>query len=308
MQPAQNGSMRDAVIVVTGASSGIGRAAARAFAEKGASVVVAARRTDALEMVAEECIAAGGDGLAVTTDVSDPTAVDELVARSLERFGRIDAWVNNAGVYLIGEFEQTPADAFRRLYDVNVFGVVNGCRAVLPHFRERGFGTIVNVASVDSYLGARYATAYASSKWAVRGFSDALRQDLRDTKIRVCVVSPAAIDTPLFQHAANFAGRRLKAPNPTYDVRSVAAAIVEAVETGKRERIVGAAGKLFAEQRKLVPALVDTMFGKQLERDHFTDERQDPTDGNLWEPVAEGTDASGGWGTTTRKLLAALRR
>jgi NADP-dependent 3-hydroxy acid dehydrogenase YdfG len=296
------------IAVVTGASSGIGRATARCFAESGWGVVAAARRADALETVAEECVAAGGEAIAVPTDVTDESAVRELARRAIERFGHVDAWVNNAGVYLIGDFESTPPDAFRRVYDVNLFGVVHGCRAILPHFRDRRGGVIVNIASVDSYIGTRYATAYASSKWAVRGFSDSLRQDLRETGIKVAVVSPSAIDTPLFQHSANYAGRKLKAPNPTYEPGSVAGAIVEAAESGKRERIVGAAGKLFAAQRKLAPGLVDGMFAKQLEQDHFDDVPAAPTDGNLWEPIEEGTGASGGWGTTPKKLLAALRR
>jgi NADP-dependent 3-hydroxy acid dehydrogenase YdfG len=296
------------IAVVTGASSGIGRATARRFAESGWGVVVAARRADALETVAEECVAAGGKAIALPTDVVDENAVADLARRALERFGHVDAWVNNAGVYLIGDFESTPPDAFRRVYDVNLFGVVHGCRAILPHFRERDSGVIVNVASVDSYVGTRYATAYASSKWAVRGFSDSLRQDLRGTGIKVAVVSPSAIDTPLFQHSANYAGRRLKAPNPTYEPGSVAAAIVAAAESGKRERIVGVAGKLFAAQRKIAPGLVDGMFAKQLEQDHFEDVPADPTDGNLWQPIEEGTGASGGWGTTPKKLLAAWRR
>jgi short-subunit dehydrogenase len=299
--------MSGRVVVITGASSGIGRATSRLLAQKRHCVVAAARRARALETIAEECIAAGGEAIAVPTDVSDESAVRELLRRSIERFGHVDAWVNNAGVYLIGEFEQTPPEAFRRVYDVNVFGVVNGCRVVLPHFRERAGGVIVNVASLDAYLGTRYATAYASSKWAVRGFSDCLRQDLRGTNIAVSVVSPAAIDTPLFQHAANYSGRRLKAPNPTYDPERAAQAIVEAIEQRKRERIVGTAGKLFAQQRKVMPAVVDAMFARQLDIDHFTKERVQPTAGNLWEPVEEGTGVSGGWQTTRRRLLARLR-
>ena len=220
------GSVRK-VAVVTGGSSGIGRATVRLFAGKGWNVVVAARRADALETVAEECVAAGGEALVVPTDVADEAQVQELARRATEHFGRIDCWVNNAGVYLIGDFERTPQDAFRRVYEVNVFGVVHGCRAALPHLRTRG-GTIVNVASVDAYVGARYGTAYASSKWAVRGFSDALRQDLRGSGIRVCVVSPGAIDTPLFEHAANYTGWRLKAPTSRSRFRSCAASRIAA--------------------------------------------------------------------------------
>jgi hypothetical protein len=156
-----------AVVVVTGASSGIGRATGLAFAERGARVVMAARRAAALEELARQCQAAGGQALAVPTDVTDEAAVAELAGRAVQRFGRIDIWVNNAGVYLLGLLEATPPEAFRRVLETN-FGYVNRARAVLPRFRDQGRGVLINNASVYSHVGAPWLTAYVSSKFAVR--------------------------------------------------------------------------------------------------------------------------------------------
>jgi NADP-dependent 3-hydroxy acid dehydrogenase YdfG len=135
-----------AVVVITGASSGIGRATGLAFAERGSRVVLAARRAGALEELARHCQAAGGPTLAVPTDVTDPAAMAEL-DHPVEGFGRIDVWVNNAGVYLLGSLEATPPDAFRRVLETNFFGYVHGARAVLPRFREQGHGVLINNAS-----------------------------------------------------------------------------------------------------------------------------------------------------------------
>lgn len=289
------------VVVLTGASSGIGRAAAREFARRGARLVLAARRGDALEDVAAECAALGGEAIAVPTDVSDEAQVQALAARAVERFGVIDAWVNNASVYMVGRFEDTPPDAFRRLIDVNLFGSVHGARAALPHFRERGRGVLVFTTSIDAHLPAPLVSAYAASKWAVYGFAESLRQELRDDReIHVSLVSPAAIDTPLFHHAANYSGRRLKAISPTYEPEKVARAIRRQVERPRREVIVGGAGKLAAAQRRLSPALTDAAFSFLTKRDHFAEGEAPPSAGNLWEPVVEGTAASGGWQTVPR--------
>src|SRR3954447_9666541 len=202
--------LNGAVVVITGASSGIGREAARAFAQRGASVVVAARREDPLESLVAECERVGGQALAVPTDVTDPEAVEALARRAEERFGGIDVWVNNAGVYLAGRFEDTPPEDFKRLMDVNFYGYVHGARAALPRLRAH-HGVLINNASVDSAASFPYFSAYVASKWAVRGLSAALRQEYLDDGVDVCTILPAAIDTPLFQHAGNYTGWEMKA-------------------------------------------------------------------------------------------------
>lgn len=287
--------IRGATVVVTGASSGIGRATARAFSERGASVVLAARREKPLHELADEL-----GGLAVPTDVADAEAVEALAAAAVERYGRIDAWVNNAGVYLVGTFEATPPDAFRRVLETNYLGAVHGARVALPRFREQGGGVLVFVGSVDAHIAAPYVASYAASKAALVRFAESLRQELRHAdEIEVAVVSPAAIDTPLFQHAGNYSGRALKALTPTFPPEKVADAIVRAVERPRRETVVGSSGKLLLLQRRLAPALVDRTFAKQMETDQFGEGSAPATGGNLFEPVDEGSGETGGWQTVS---------
>jgi short-subunit dehydrogenase len=293
-------TLRNAVVVITGASSGIGRATAREFARQGAIVVLAARRENLLLEAARECRELGSpDTLTVPTNVTDEEAVRELAQRTIERFAHIDVWVNNAGVALFGRFEETPAEAFRRVIETNLFGEVYGARAVLPYFREQGHGVLINNASMLSQLGAPYYTAYAASKFAIRGFSESLREELNTldgTDIQVCTVMPATIDTPLFQHAANYTGRPVQALPPVYDVEQAARAIVRLAARPQREIFIGNMARMQSTMHTLAPALTEPIMARQVDTLHFKhDGPASRTDGNIFEPMQEGSDASGGW-------------
>lgn len=288
--------LRDKVVVITGASSGIGRATALAFAEEGAAVVLAARRQAALHEVAEDCIDAGGRAMIFPCDVTDADQVDRLAQRAEEAFGGIDVWVNNAGVIAFGRFEETPPDVFGRVVETDLFGVVNGCRAVLPHFLDRGEGVIVNVASMVSQTGQRYATAYTAAKHAVRGFTESLRQELVDEPgIHVCTVMPGAIDTPLWQHAANYTGRAIKPPTSLTAPEEVAHCIVELALNPKREVHVGGMGRLAAIQQAIAPGITEKVGARMVERGMFDNKPAPESSGATLRPMAEYNGASGGW-------------
>ncbi|HEX8203942.1 MAG TPA: SDR family oxidoreductase [Isosphaeraceae bacterium] len=291
-------AIEESVVVITGASSGIGRATALAFARRGASVVLAARRAPALADVAAECEGLGARALAVPTDVTDEDAVQALARRALEAFGRIDVWVNNAGVTAMGFFEAIPPDVFRRVIETNLFGVVHGARAVLPHFRERASGVLINVASVNGKAAGPYASDYVASKFGVVGFSESLRQEaiLRGDDVHVCTVLPASIDTPLFQHAGNYAGRGIKPMKPVYDAEQVAETILGLVESPQREVFVGNAGRMMALMHGLVPGYFERRMAAKVDQDHFQNWPADLGRGNLFSPT--GPDGiAGGWKT-----------
>ncbi len=299
--------LKDTVVVITGASSGIGRAAALRCARKGATVVVAARRADVLEQLAAECEEAGGRSLAVPTDVTDATAVDELADRAVAEFGRIDVWVNNAAVTLFSNFEEAPAEEYDCVIDTNLLGYVRGARAALPRFREQGRGVLINNASVFGKVGAPYLSAYVTSKFGIVGLSECLRMELIDeTDIHVCTLLPASIDTPIFQHAANYTGRAIKPLDPVYDADVVAKAIVKLAQQPQRERIVGGAGRLLRKQRLSTPGLTERANARLVHRDHFQNRPAPPTSGNVNEPLPDWSSVSGGWEASPAPLRRAL--
>jgi NAD(P)-dependent dehydrogenase (short-subunit alcohol dehydrogenase family) len=303
------------VAVVTGASSGIGRATALALSQRGASVVLAARRPEALEEVAAECQALGAETLVVPTDVSDPAQVERLAERAMSRFGRIDAWVNNAAVTMFAPFLEAPLDDVERIWRVNVMGYWHGLRAALPRMKDRGNGVVVNVSSVVSGLPQPYTQIYSMTKAANRAMGASVRQELmlegsRSRGVKVVSVLPAAIDTPLFEHNANFTGRETKAMPPVYSAERVARTIVNQIRFPRREVTVGPAGRQMLMQAKFSPRLTERFMAGQVDKTHLA--RTKPaaaTHGNLFEPAEGAGSVDGGWGgrrkTAVRRVVAA---
>ncbi|MDB6017989.1 MAG: Short-chain dehydrogenase/reductase [Pedosphaera sp.] len=295
------------VVVITGASSGIARATALMIAEQRGSVVLASRQEKVLQEVAAECVERGGEALAVRTDVTDERQVQELSRRAVERFGRIDVWVNAAAVALYAKFEEAPADTFRRVIETNLFGYIHGARVALPIFRRQGQGMLINIASVFGKVGAPYVSAYATSKFAVTGFSESLRAELRDEpEIHVCTILPATIDTPIFQHAANFTGRALQALPPVYRPEKVARAIVSCILNPKREVNVGAAAKQVAMLQKFSTPLAERVVAAKVERQHFKRQATGAFPGNMFISMPQYNRVSGGWLKAQRRSRSRL--
>lgn len=294
------------VVVVTGASSGIGRATAVAFAERHAGVVLAARDGRALDDVAAECELRGGRALAVPTDVSDEAAVRHLARRAAERFGRIDVWVNGAAVIAYGEFEQTPAAVFRQVLETNLLGQIHGARAVLPYFRENGTGVLVNLASVWGSVTSPFVSPYVVSKFGVRAFSETLQQALLADRgardIHVCTILPQSVDTPIFRHAANYTGRRVKPVPPVVDPQRVVRAIVRSVDHPRLQRTVGWWGRSLEVAHALAPSLFARLVPVAMKLTALGRQPAEPSPGNVFEPMPEWNRTQGNWRNTPLRI------
>jgi NAD(P)-dependent dehydrogenase (short-subunit alcohol dehydrogenase family) len=249
-------------VVVVGASSGIGRATALAFAAEGARVVVAARGVDDLASLVEEIQEQGGNALAVPTDVADPQQLHDLATQAVGRYGGIDTWVNAAAVTVYGRVEEISVEEYERVLQVNTMGQVHGARAALPHLRARGGGVLIGIASVESYRSVPLHAPYTMSKFALRAFYDTLRMELAEegAPIAVTTVLPVGIDTPLFEHSRAHQEQMPKPPPPVYAAEVVAAAVVRAARKPTREVPVGAPALAFILGQRFSPALTDALM------------------------------------------------
>jgi NAD(P)-dependent dehydrogenase (short-subunit alcohol dehydrogenase family) len=225
--------LEDQVLVITGATSGIGLATARRAAERGARVVLCSRNESQLSETAAGIEERGGRIHAVVADVSRADDMERLAGAAIEKFGALDTWVNNAGVSFYGRWAEVALEDMRQVFEVNFWGTVHGSRAALPHLRSTG-GALINVGSVVSDGAMPLQGAYSASKHAIKGFTDSLRMELEEEKapVSVTLIKPSAIDTPYFQHAKNYMAVEPKPPAPVYAPEVVANAILQAAEHG----------------------------------------------------------------------------
>jgi NAD(P)-dependent dehydrogenase (short-subunit alcohol dehydrogenase family) len=283
-------SLAEQVVVVVGASSGIGRATALAFARHGARVVAAARTVPALDSLVAEIAGAGGEAIGVPTDVADPGAVYALAEAAEQGFGRIDTWVNNAAVGIWGRVEDITDEEFERVLRVNFLGQVYGTHAALPALRRAGGGVLIGVSSVEGVRAVPMHSPYTASKWALRAFYDSLRMELAEegAPIAVTTILPASIATPFFEHARSKLGAMPKPPPPVYAPEVVAEAIVRAATNPTREVPVGGAAVAFLAGQRLSPALTDAVMSlRRTSVDAQTTDRPDDGVDNVDAPLDE---------------------
>jgi short-subunit dehydrogenase len=284
-----------AVVVITGASSGIGEATAYAFARKGSRVVLAARNLPALETIAETCRQLGGQAIAVKTDVTYPEAVKALAEKAMT-FGRIDVWISNVGIGAVGRFQDVPLEAHEKIIRTNLLGHINDAYAVVPIFLSQGRGTFINMISLAGFAGAPFATAYSASKFGLRGFSEALRAELAELpNIHVCDIYPAFVDTPGLTHGANYVGRELGAPPPVLDPRQVAQAMVDVALSPRPTTTIGSVTKLARVAHVFMPNLAARGFARFAEFYFKRAPRIAKSDGTLYHHPVEAGGIDGGF-------------
>lgn len=274
-------------IVITGATSGIGLATAQLAAKEGARLVLAACSEEDLRKVAQDI---GGEVATVAADVANPDDVRRIAETALARFGGFDTWVNNAGVGIVGLIEQGSLEDYRKLFDTNFWGVVNGSLEALKHLKPKG-GALINLGSELSDLGVTLQGVYAASKHAIKGFTDSLRAELayEEAPVSVTLIKPAGINTPFIQNARNYLDREPKLPAPVYAPEEVALAILHAAAHPQRNIYVGGGSKLFSSFNKVAPSAIDWMNAHVMPGQEVrSDEAPRNPQGGLHEPGIGG--------------------
>lgn len=280
--------LREQVVVIAGASSGIGRETALRCARRGAKVVVSARSQAGLDSLVEEIKQNGGEATAIVADVSEFDQVQSLADRAVAAYGRIDTWVHAAAVGMYATFEQTTPEEFKRIIDVDLMGQVYGAMVALPVLKREGRGALIMISSVEAKRALPYHSAYAAAKHGIDGFLQALRLELRKegAPISVTQVMPATINTPFFSKARTKLGVKPVGVPPIYHPRTVANVILYAAEHPSRDLIAGGAGMSMIATQRLSPRVMDAFLMRAGFRLQKTNEKKsENAPDNLYEPL-----------------------
>jgi len=294
-------SLSDQVVVITGASSGIGLVTARMAASAGARVVLVARNEDALRALTEEIQGHGGRATYVAADVGDQQAIARIGHVAREHFGRIDTWINDAGVSIFGSLDDVPMEDHRRLFETNFWGVVYGSLEAVRGMREGG-GAIINIGAIASDRAIPLQGMYSASKHAVKGFTEALRMELEHAglPISVTLIKPSGVDTPHVEHARNYLSSAPRTPAPLYAPESVARAILYAAEHVERDVIVGGAGKIISSMGAWAPRLTDKLMERTLFEAQYSDRPAKMNGADALYRAGSGLEARGSEGRYAR--------
>ena len=257
--------INEQVIVITGATSGVGLVTARQAAQRGAKLVLAARNEPALKQLAAELTGRGAEVVHVVADVGDEKQVRAIAEAAVMRFGGFDTWINNAGVSIYGRAEDVPLADQKRLFDTNFWGVVNGSLVAVEHLRKGG-GALINIGSEVSDVAVPLQGIYSASKHAVKGFTDALRLELEhdNAPVSVTLVKPAGLDTPYLPHAKNYLEVEPRLAPPVYAPEIAASAILYAAQRPRRDVYVGGAAKFASATNRFAPRTTDWLLRKTM--------------------------------------------
>jgi NAD(P)-dependent dehydrogenase (short-subunit alcohol dehydrogenase family) len=295
--PTPTDPSRPQTVLITGASSGIGRATALELAGRGARLVLVARGREPLEETAAEVLAAGAQAALVRpADVLDEDAIRAAVDDAVAEFGRLDVVVHAAQVMAYGRIEEVPKEVFEQVVEVAVHGTANVARVVLPVFRTQGAGHLVVVNSLLGNIAAPQMGSYVTAKWGQLGLIRVLQQETRDEPgISISAVQPGGVDTPIYVQGATWTGSTGRPPPPVYSPQRVARAVLSTVDRPRRIVQAGVFNPLITAGFRLLPGVFDVLVGPLLQRMAIANNEQPPTEGNVFESKPAGNATEGGW-------------